>query len=374
MAGLYVHIPFCRDACTYCDFHYSIYLAQLNPMLDAIIREIEMEKDFLEGEELATVYLGGGTPSVLKPGDIERILKTITANFLLGKEIEITLEANPDDLEPDYLDDLAACGINRLSIGIQSFFDADLERMNRRHTAYQAKSCIENALAAGFRNLNLDLMYGLPDQREEQWVLNVTTALKYNPAHIATYHLSYEPGTVLWHRMKKKMIHPVPEDKSLDFFRTLVTIMKNAGYRHYEISNFALPGFISMHNSAYWKGEKYLGVGPSAHSYNGSLRRWNLSKNTSYIHGSKEGKKIYEEEIIDRDTQFHDYLMTSLRTVWGLDLDYLASAWPGSYRDHVLREAEPFIRNGKMMASGNKLILNTEGMFIADYIISSLFL
>jgi oxygen-independent coproporphyrinogen-3 oxidase len=374
MAGLYVHIPFCRDACAYCDFHFSIYLDQLNPMLDAIIREIEQEKDFLEGEELATIYLGGGTPSVLEPGDIERVLETIKANFTLGKEIEITLEANPDDLEPDYLDALAACGINRLSIGIQSFFDADLERMNRRHTACQAKSCIENALAAGFRNLNLDLMYGLPDQREEQWVLNITTALKYNPAHIAAYHLSYEPGTVLRQRLKKQMIHSVPEEKSLDFFRTLVTIMKNAGYQHYEISNFALPGFISKHNSAYWKGGKYLGVGPSAHSYDGRIRRWNLSKNTTYIRGFKEGINVYEEEILDRDKKFHDYLMTSLRTVWGLDLDYLSSVWPGSYRDHILREAEPFIRNGKMMASGNKLILTTEGMFIADYIIRSLFL
>ena len=374
MAGLYVHIPFCRDSCNYCDFHFSISTTGIRPMLKAINREIAAEKSFLDREGLSTIYFGGGTPSILQPADIAMLLDTIRSNYAIGTNPEITLEANPDDLSPQYLDALKNLGINRLSIGIQSFSDKDLVLMNRRHDARQARKSIESARKAGFDNYSLDLIYGLPGQSLEKWKKNLDIILEIKPPHLAAYHLSYEAGTVLDYRRRKNKLKPAGESTSIDQYKLLTLSMENGGYEHYEISNFALHGKISRHNSAYWKGEKYLGVGPSAHSYNGQSRRWNISKNASYIRGIANHQKVYEEEFLDAKSQLHDYLLTSLRTKWGADLTIILNEWGRKNHDHILANAEPYIYSGKMLNVQGKLILSGEGMFIADHIISELFI
>lgn len=374
MAGLYIHIPFCRDACNYCDFHFSISLGNMNSMLEAINKEIASEKDFLGGEKLATIYFGGGTPSVLNPGQIGFILETIRKNYPVDSQAEITLEANPDDLNQKYLTALIRHGINRLSIGIQSFHDEDLVFMNRRHDSRQAMNCVELAIKTGFDKLNLDLIYGLPGMSNRKWEKNLDIAMNFNPPHLACYHLSYEAGTVLDYRRRKRKVKPMNENSSMDHFKILTERMEREGYEHYEISNFALPGCISQHNSAYWKGEKYLGVGPSAHSYNGEVRRWNMSRNSSYIRGISNKQRVYEDEILDKESSMHDYLMTSLRTMWGTDLKHLKNKWGEEYYEHVLLRAKPFIQTGKLLNDEGKLILSREGMFIADHIISALFI
>jgi len=343
-------------------------------MLEAIEKEIITEKNFIEGEIITTIYLGGGTPSVLDTGEINSLLDTIRRNYTVDTKAEITLEANPDDINPGYLAGLKDHGVNRLSIGIQSFNDEDLKLMNRRHDSRQAKASLEISVNAGFDNLSLDLIYGIPGMNNEMWKKNIEMALSFNTPHLAAYHLTYEQGTVMDFQRRKKTIKPVDENRSFDHFVLLKEKMKSRGYEHYEISNFALPGKISRHNSAYWKGEKYLGVGPSAHSYNGKTRRWNISKNSSYIRGINNKEKIYDEEVLNTESRMHDYLMTSLRTMWGADLIYLEKEWGGEYYNHVLHKVAPFIQSGKVLNIENKLILTKEKMFIADHIIAELFL
>lgn len=374
VAGLYIHIPYCRDACNYCDFHFSISAGNLGYMLNAIKKELNTEKNFLGEEELTTIYFGGGTPSLLSPDDIALLLDAVEENYTVDNQAEITLEANPDDLNQNYLMALKQLKINRLSIGIQSFNDEDLLAMNRRHDSLQARHCIELAQKAGFNNLSLDLIYGLPGMSKRKWENNLEVAMGFNPPHLATYHLSYEDGTVLDYKRRKRKVKPVNETRSLEHYMLLTEFMEKMGYEHYEISNFALPGRISKHNSGYWKGIKYLGVGPSAHSYDGHVRRWNMSKNSSYIRGIQEGSRIYDEEHLDPVSRLHEYLMTSLRTMWGTDLNYLKNEWGEDYYDHVMVRAEPFILSGRIMNVAGKLILTREGMFIADHIIAELFL
>jgi oxygen-independent coproporphyrinogen-3 oxidase len=374
MAGLYIHIPFCRNACTYCDFHFSVSLGHLPPMLKAIEKEIQLRQHFLEGETIRTIYFGGGTPSLLEPARVTSLLKAIRENYAVDEKAEITLEANPDDLNPEYLSALRQIGINRLSIGIQSFDDRFLKLMNRRHTSAQAGACLDYARKAGFDNLNLDLIYGLPGLSIKKWGDTLDVALSYRPAHLAAYHLSYEPGSVLDYRRRKGKIKPVDENRSLEHFRILLDRMEDRGYQHYEISNFALPGFLSRHNSAYWKSEKYLGIGPSAHSYNGRARQWNMAKNSSYIRGIMAGEEVGEQEVLNEKTRLNEYLMTSLRTMWGTDTEYIGREWGKDSRRQVLDQAKPFIQGNRIINKGNILVLSREGMFIADHIISKLFL
>jgi oxygen-independent coproporphyrinogen-3 oxidase len=374
MAGLYIHIPFCRDACTYCDFHFSVSLGHIPSMLKAIEKEIQLRKHFLEGETVRTIYFGGGTPSLLEPVQVTRLLDAIRNDYPVDENAEITLEANPDDLYPDYLSALRQTGVNRLSIGIQSFDDDYLKFMNRRHSAAQARACLDYARPAGFNNLNLDLIYGLPGLSSKKWRDTLDIALSYRPAHLASYHLSYEPGSVLDYRRRKGKVLPVDENRSLEHFRILLEQMENQGYQHYEISNFALPGFLSRHNSAYWKGEKYLGVGPSAHSYNGRIRHWNMARNSSYIREIMAGEDAGEQEFLDEKTRLNEYLMTSLRTMWGTDTKHIEREWGTDYLRLVLDQAKPFIRGNRIIKNGDKLVLSREGMFIADHIIGKLFL
>ena len=374
MAGLYIHIPFCREACFYCDFHFSISLGHLSPMIQASQKEIIDKKDFLLGEKLETVYVGGGTPSVLSPGQLESLLDTVREHYEMESETEITLEGNPEDLHKGYLEDLRKLGVNRLSIGIQSFHEEELYFMNRRHTQKQSHECLGNAGNAGFDNLSIDLIYGLPGQTERKWEENLNIAIGYLPAHVSAYHLTYEKGTVLDYRRKKRRIKILHEKHSQEQFYVLIEKLIKAGYLHYEISNFALPGHISRHNSGYWLGKKYLGIGPSAHSYNGEIRRWNMARNASYIKGINQGLSYFEQEDVNMISGFHEYIMTSLRTMWGADLQHVLVQFGESFRSHCLRQASPYLRSGRMKLEDHRLTLSAEGMFIADHIIGDMFM
>ncbi len=374
MAGLYIHIPFCRNACHYCDFHFSISLSQLSPMMNAIQKEISSRKGFLGGEPLNTIYLGGGTPSLLSATQLKNLFRIITDNYKLAKNPEITIEGNPEDLNSQYLEDLLKMGINRLSIGIQSFDDDDLKFMNRRHGKNLAHNCMEIARKAGFKNINIDLIYGIPGLSMEKWTKNLEICMGYLPEHISAYHLTYEAGTVMNYRRQKNLFNMHDEQKSLHQYKYMVEELKDKGYEHYEISNFARPGYISSHNSAYWRGKKYLGVGPSAHSFNGRVRSWNIAKNSSYINFVNKGSVYHEQEQFDKNSHFHDYLVTSLRTYWGIDLEYIKRVYGQSYAGHCLQQAIPFLQSGKIIKDGSKLILSEDGMFIADHIITAMFL
>ena len=333
-----------------------------------------IEKTFLKEKKLETVYLGGGTPSLLSPGQLGSLLDTVREHFDLETNSEITLEGNPEDLQAGYLEDLKKLGVNRLSIGIQSFHARELYFMNRKHTPEQSHKCLEDADRAGFDNLNIDLIYGLPGQTNNNWEENLDMAIAYFPAHISAYHLTYEKGTVLDYRKKKNRLNTLQENKSQEQFQMLIEKLKKEKYTHYEISNFALPGRISRHNSGYWLGKTYLGVGPSAHSYNGKIRRWNLARNASYIRNINVGLRCYEQENVNEVSRFNEYLMTSLRTMWGADLQHVLLEFGQKIKEHCLQQAKPFLQSGKMKLEEHKLILSPEGMFIADHIIGELFL
>jgi oxygen-independent coproporphyrinogen-3 oxidase len=343
-------------------------------MLNAIQKEISSRREFLNEEPLDTIYLGGGTPSMLTSEQLKSLFRTIRDNYNIKMDPEITLEANPEDIVPGYLEDLLKMGINRLSIGIQSFQEDDLRFMNRKHGKKQSHYCLEIARKAGFKNLNIDLIYGVPGLTMKKWRENLDIATSYLPEHIAAYHLTYEKGTVLDYRRTKNRFKTKDEKESQDQYDLLIDNLQQSGYRQYEISNFALPGYISRHNSAYWSGKKYLGAGPSAHSFNGKVRRWNIAKNSSYINYVNQGSEYHEQEELDNKTRYHDYLVTSLRTSWGVDLDYIQREYGQTYARHCLHEAKPFLKSGRLRKEDHKLILSTEGMFIADHIITAMFL
>ena len=374
MAGIYIHIPFCKKACHYCDFHFSISLKHIAPMLDAIKRELEQRKKGLEGEIFSTLYFGGGTPSLLNTDQLKTVLDCVMGSYNLQKDAEITLEVNPDDLEADYLAGLKPLGFNRLSIGVQAFHDEELKLLNRTHTGNQGIISVENAVRAGFDNVNLDLIYGIPGYSQKQWQDNLNTAVQLQPAHISAYHLTYERGSVLEHRRKKSKVIPLKENESFVQFDMLVDTLEQHEYCHYEISNFAREGKFSRHNRAYWSGEKYYGFGPSAHSFNGLERRWNYSRNASYIASLQNGNIYYETEIPDRKEQYHEYLLTHLRTNRGISIEAVDQKWGSTYRQHLQKSAEAFINGKMLLKKEDKLVLTRKGMFISDYIISSLFM
>jgi len=343
-------------------------------MMNAIQQEISSRKEFLGGESLDTIYLGGGTPSLLSVDQIKILFRVIRENFQISSDPEITMEANPEDMHPQYIEDLLNTGINRLSIGIQSFFDDDLKFMNRRHRKNQSFNGLEIARKAGFNNVNIDLIYGIPGLTMEKWSENLDISTDFSPAHIAAYHLTYEAGTVLNYRKMKNKFKIQNEQKSFQQYQLMVEKLEEKGYEHYEISNFARAGFISKHNSAYWRGKKYLGAGPSAHSFDGKVRRWNIAKNASYINFVNQDLVYHEQEEPDRNSRFHDYLITSLRTSWGADMEYVDRIFGPAFASHCLKQAKPFLQSGKIIKEGSKLILSKDGMFIADHIITAMFL
>jgi len=370
MAGIYLHIPFCRQACHYCNFHFSTSLARKNDFISALLKEIPLRKDYLDGEVVETVYFGGGTPSLLETEEIESILHALRSHFPVAAGAEITLEANPDDITTMRLGAWRQAGVNRLSIGVQSFFEEDLRWMNRAHTATQALDCIRLAREAGFDNLSIDLIYGGPTLPDARWRENVERAIGLGVPHLSCYALTVEPKTALDTLIRRHAMADVsPEDQARQFL-LLMDWMAAAGYDHYEISNFALPGHRSRHNSAYWQGKKYLGLGPSAHSYDGVSREWNIANNARYI---AEPGLIGEKEVLTAEQRLNEYIMIALRTVEGVDLRTVKERFGGRQAEELRRRAEKYVVGAKLRVVAGSLQLTREGKLLADGIASDLF-
>jgi oxygen-independent coproporphyrinogen-3 oxidase len=373
MAGIYVHIPYCKKACHYCNFHFSVSLKTTNDFIAALLKEIELQKKFLGQEVISTIYFGGGTPSLLKKEDLVQILQQLYSSFPIAADPEITLEANPDDISTQKLSEWKAAGINRLSIGIQSFFEEDLRWMNRAHNALQAKDCIALALQAGFGNYSIDLIYGTPGLTDEKWKENVQFALELGIPHLSCYALTVEPGTALQKMIALHKKEEVDPEKQARHFLLLMDWLQQAGYEHYEISNFALPGYQSRHNSAYWGGEKYLGLGPSAHSFNGSSRQWNIANNARYIQSLALDQVPFEEEILTTTQRLNEYIMTSLRTQQGLNLVHIEEQFGKKISAALQRNSHKFIATEKLWLNESRLQLTREGKLFADGIAADLF-
>lgn len=372
MAGLYFHIPYCAKRCIYCDFFTSTDQSGKADFIDAVCKELILQKDYLRGEPLRTIYFGGGTPSQLSAGDFERIFETVNRFYNTGECEEITIEANPDDLTPDYLASLQKLPFNRISMGIQSFQPKDLKFLNRRHSREQAIDAVAACKDHGLGNISIDLIYGLPGQTAGEWSDNLDEAIALGIPHISAYHLIYEEGTPLTKLKAAGRVAPVSEELSETFFVMLIERLKQAGYLHYEISNFARPGCFSKHNSSYWNGSKYLGIGPSAHSFNGESRQWNIASMRRYRAGIEAGAPDVELEILDIDTKYNEYIITGLRTMWGISLDKIESGYGKERSSYCLSQARPYLDNGMLVREGGNLKLSPRGIFISDRIMSDL--
>ncbi len=375
MAGLYLHIPFCKQACHYCNFHFSTSLRHRGPMVDALAQELTLQSDYLKGAALGSVYFGGGTPSLLDTPELVRIFEKIQTLHAVAEGAEITLEANPDDITPEKLRSWREhTPVNRLSIGIQSFSDADLTWMNRAHHAGHARQCIETALAAGFDNLTIDLIYGAPTTSDAQWRENVRTIFNYGIRHISCYCLTVEEGTALGHFVAKGKAAPVEEEKAARQFEWLMEAAAAEGYEHYEISNFARPGAYARHNTNYWMGEPYLGVGPSAHSFDGESRQWNIANNARYITAVESGTVPFEREVLTPAQRYNEYVMTALRTMWGCDAALIERRFGTAQAAHFREAIGPYLAAETAQQEGDIFKLTRSGKFLADGIAAGLFL
>ena len=372
MAGIYIHIPFCKRRCIYCDFFSTTQSEKKPTYIHALCQELEMRKNYLEGEEIETIYLGGGTPSQLTEEELNEIFTSLYNIYKVKEDAEITLEANPDDLTPEYVSMLRRLPINRISMGIQTFQEETLKLLHRRHTARQAIEAFQRCREAGFRNISIDLMYGLPGETLDTWKEDLQQAIALHPEHISAYHLIYEEGTALWKLREEHQVEEADEDLSVTLFKNLIDELKQAGYQHYEISNFCLPGLHSRHNSSYWTGKKYLGCGPSAHSFNGSSRQWNIASLDNYLKGIASGKPNYEIEELDLYTRYNDFVITSIRTCWGMSLSRLRSEYGEELYNYCLRMAKPHIDEGVLEIREGVLKLTRRGIFISDGIMSDL--
>lgn len=374
MPGIYLHIPFCKQACHYCDFHFSTSLGTKEALLAAMKKEIALRRDYLGTNELDTIYFGGGTPSLLSASELSGLLETIRSYFSIAEDAEITLEANPDDLTDEKLDEIKLAGINRLSIGIQSFADADLQWMNRAHTALQAFDVVRKAQAKGFDNITIDLIYGIPTLSDEQWERNMDIAFSLGINHISAYALTVEPRTALAKLIRDRKVPEVNEEKSALHFSMLMDRAAKAGFEHYEISNFAKEGAYSRHNTSYWQGEPYLGIGPSAHSFDRVSRQWNISNNPQYIRSLEEDKLPFEKEQLTEKEKFNEYILTSLRTMWGISLRKVFTDFGPVSAKEFQQNIMPLIDDEQLELSGENLVLTRRGKFFADRIASDLFL
>ena len=372
MAGIYLHIPFCKRRCIYCDFYSTIQNDKRADYIDALCDELIMRKDYAKGEVIETIYFGGGTPSQLNKTHFEKVFDTIFKTYQVKEDAEITLEANPDDLSEEYLKEIRQLPFNRLSMGIQTFNEERLKLLNRRHTAKQAIEAYNRCREAGIHNISIDLIYGLPGETMDDWRYDLHQAISMHPEHISAYHLIYEEGTALWKLKEMHKVEEADEDLSLNLFKELIHRLKAAGYEHYEISNFSLPGLQSRHNSSYWTGKKYIGCGPSAHSYDGKSRQWNIASLDKYIQGIKANKPVYEIEELDLDTRYNDFVLTSIRTAAGMPLDKLKSEFGERLYNYCLRMAKPHLEQGTLKMVDNVLSLTEKGIFISDGIMSDM--
>lgn len=372
MAGIYIHIPFCKTRCIYCDFFSTTRSELKERYVRALCQELEMRKEYLRGEPIETIYLGGGTPSQLDKEDFEKIFATIERVYGSQQCREITLEANPDDLTPLYLQSLATLPFNRISMGIQTFNDDTLKLLKRRHNAHQAIRAVAACREAGFQNISIDLIYGLPGETLDRWEYDLRQAIALQVEHISAYHLIYEEGTPIYIMCKAHQVEEVDEESSLRFFSLLIDRLAEAGYEHYEISNFCRPGKQSRHNTSYWKGVNYLGCGPSAHSFNGTIREWNRASMDDYLQGMEENHRLFETEQRDSTTCYNEFIITTLRTSWGIPLQRLSDEFGSERYAYCLRMAAPHLQSGKLEQRDDALCLTREGIFISDGIMSDL--
>jgi len=373
MAGLYIHIPFCKQACYYCDFFFSTRQEQRTELVRAISSEIALQKNYLNGESLETIYVGGGTPSILLDEELDQILNAVHANFSIAESREITLEGNPDDLTKEKLDYLFRAGINRLSVGIQTFDNAILKSLNRAHDNLMARGCIDDAKNSGFKNISIDLIYAIPGRSDEDWEKDIIEAIALSPQHISSYSLTIEEKTVFGKWTKQGKMKPVDDDVAARQLALLIDILERSNYEQYEVSNFSKPGFQSRHNSNYWKNRIYLGVGPSAHSYNGESRQYNVSNNSTYLRSIQQEKVPSTVEVLSREDKINEYLLTSLRTSWGADLKILREEYSWDIINKNWDYVQSLQTKGLIEIEDNILRLTRQGRFLADKIASDLF-
>lgn len=373
MAGIYIHVPFCKTRCIYCDFYTRTDMSPKYDYVSALCEEIKLRKNYIGDEDVKTVYFGGGTPSQLSESDFLRIFETLHHEFRIAPDAEITMEANPDDLSPQYLATLKEkLPFNRLSIGIQSFDDEELKFLKRRHSADKAKEAVRICQSLGYDNISIDLMYGLPNQTMQIWERNLEEAIALDVQHISSYHLIYEQGTRLYRLFKMGDVNPVDENLSVDMFSRMIEKLTAAGFDHYEISNFARHGLYSKHNSSYWLGKKYLGLGPAAHSYDGQNRSWNVASISKYIEGIRAENLNLEIEVLDENTRYNDFILTGMRTKWGVNLSDLESLFGTKMKVFCLKNARKYLDQGFLTEKDNILKLTRQGIFISDGIMSDL--
>ena len=379
MSGIYIHIPFCKQACHYCDFHFSTSLKKKDELISALIKELELRKDTLQNQPIETIYFGGGTPSLLTNEELSMLINEVYNNFNVIDNPEITLEANPDDLlsvraqSRTIFEDYKAIGINRLSIGIQSFFEDDLQNMNRAHNSKEAKECLSMATRY-FNNITIDLIYGIPNMSVEKWNENLQTAFKFGVNHISSYALTVEPKTALDSFIKKGTYPPMDEELALKHFNHLITETKKQGFVHYEISNFGKPNYFSKHNTSYWQGKPYLGIGPSAHSFNENKRSWNVANNTRYIKSIQQNELPSTVEILSEKDRFNEYIMTGLRTIWGISLSKVQEDFGMEFKQHLLNSIKIYLESNSLEIKEDHITATQKGKFLIDGIASDLFL
>ncbi|MBN8701829.1 MAG: radical SAM family heme chaperone HemW [Bacteroidetes bacterium] len=373
MSSIYIHIPFCKQACIYCDFHFSTQTNYVDDFVKALVQEIHLRKDYLQNRNIETVYFGGGTPSIISSDHLFRIIEALHHVYKISSTAEITLEANPDDVTEQKLRDWIAVGVNRLSIGTQSFDENDLQLLHRAHNASQAEYCIKQAQDKGITNISIDLIYGLPNSTLQTWDANLRKFIAFQIPHLSAYCLTVEPKTVLAHRVKNNLTQLPTDEKAAAQFIHLLDFCEHNNIIQYEISNFCRPGFISKHNSNYWKNKEYIGLGPSAHSYSGTSRQWNVSNNHLYIKSVVLGKLDFEKEKLAKNDLFNEYVMTSLRTMWGVDRNYIVSQFGNEYESHFAEGIAPFVEGKNVLVKENNYTLTRTGKLIADKIASDLF-
>ncbi len=373
MSGIYIHIPFCAKACHYCNFHFSTSLKYKDDMIDTIIKEIKLRKDYFDTKVIETIYFGGGTPSLLMSTDINRILEAITTNYDLKNLTECTLEANPDDLTPHYVMSLQDTLINRLSIGVQSFHDSELVWMNRNHNTAHTDSAIKNAQDKGLSNISIDLIYGVENSSPQSWAYNLEQINTYKIQHLSAYCLTVEPKTALDQFIRKGLAQPLDESKAIAQFEDLLSFAASNGFDHYEISNFAQSGFIAKHNTAYWHSKPYIGFGPSAHSFDGASRQWNIANNAEYIKKIGNNSNYFEKEIIDEKTQYNEHVMTKIRTKWGVNINDI-SLYGRDYLTHFESNISKLVSKEMVIKQGDLYVLTHIGKLYADHVAMELFI
>jgi len=373
MAGIYIHIPFCKTKCHYCNFFSLASEKHMPAFIDVLLKEIEMQAAYLGNDVINTIYLGGGTPSRLSILDLNRIFEKLYMQFKISPDAEITMEANPDDVNKDWIAEVTKTSVNRISLGVQSFFDENLSYLKRVHSASDAEQAIRSLLGSGFENITIDLIYGIPGLDERKWEKNLEKFFSYKLPHLSAYALTVEEKTALNTLIRKGRLSGPDEEAGINHFRLLMEMTQEKQYIHYEISNFALEGYYSKHNSLYWTGGHYLGLGPSAHSYNGKSRRWNKASMSDWLSLEDHFGESFEEEILSREQRYNEYVMTSLRTIWGCDVAIVRQEFGEEFVQLLLRGADKYINDNSLIFKGSRLFLTNNGKLFADGIASALF-